>query len=117
MGYKPTVFEQAKYGYSLLGNIFHQGLVKDNQKEGLFKRLENSKDKNKELLKALRTTNRVDKAAKNGSDFNYDSKYVFYRFHRAFGEFKRMVSIDSKHGNLKEFYKFYELKKSQTHCY
>ena len=117
MGYKPTVFEQAKYGYSPLGNIFHQGLSKDNQKEELFKRLENSKGKNEELLKAFRTTNRVNKAAKNGSDFNYYSKYVFYRFYRAFGEFKRMVSIDSKHGNLKEFYEFYELQKSQTHCY
>ena len=34
LGYKPSVFEQAKFGYSQLGNIFTKGLDKDNQKEG-----------------------------------------------------------------------------------
>ena len=40
-------------------------------------------------------------ATKNESDFNYDSKYTFYRFYRCFEKFKRMVSLDSKHGELK----------------
>ena len=44
------------------------------KKEGLFKRLENIKGKNKELLKAFSTANRVSKAAKSESDFNYLSK-------------------------------------------
>ena len=39
LGYKPSVFEQAKFDYSPLGNIFTKGLNKDDKKEGLFKRL------------------------------------------------------------------------------
>ena len=39
--YKPSVFEQAKFDCSPLGNIFTKGLDKDYQKEGIFKRLEN----------------------------------------------------------------------------
>ena len=38
------------------------------------------------------------------SDFNYDSRYTFYRFDRDFKKFKRM-SLGSKYGELKEFYK------------
>ena len=37
LGYKPNVFEQAKFDYSPLGNIFTKGLNKDNQKEGLLR--------------------------------------------------------------------------------
>ena len=84
LGYKPSVFEQAKFDYSPLGNIFNKGLDKDDQKEGLFKRLEDIKDRNEELLKAFGTANRVSKTAKNESDFNYDSRYAFYRFYRDF---------------------------------
>ena len=36
-----------------MGNIFNKGLDKDDKKEGLFKRLENIKDKNEEQLKVL----------------------------------------------------------------
>ena len=68
LGYKPSVFEQAKFDCSPL------------DKEGLFKRLENIKDKNEELLKAFSIANRVIKTAKNESDFNYDCRYTFYRF-------------------------------------
>ena len=80
MGYKPSVFEQAKFDYSPLGNIFTKGLDKDDQKEGLFKRLENIQDKNEELLNAFSAANKVSKAAKNDSDFNYSNKFVFYDF-------------------------------------
>ena len=76
LGYKPSVFEQAKFDCSPLGNIFNKEL----DKEGLFKRLENIKDKNEELLKAFSIANRVIKTAKNESDFNYDCRYTFYRF-------------------------------------
>ena len=44
-------------------------------------------------------------AAKNESDFNYDPRYAFYRFLQRLEKFKRMTSIDSKHSELKEFYK------------
>ena len=102
LGYNPNVFEQAKFDYSPLGNIFTRGLDKDNQKEGLFKRVD-IKDKTEELLNAFGTANKVSKAAKNENDFNYNSKYAFYRFYRDFEKFKRMVSIDFKHGEVKKF--------------
>ena len=54
-----------------MGNIFTKALDKDDKKKGLFKRPKNIKDKNKELL------NTFSKAAKNESDFNYDSRYIF----------------------------------------
>ena len=82
--YKPSVFEQAKIDYSRLGNIFTKWLDKDDQKEGLFKRLENIKDKNEELLNAFSAASVISKAAKNYSDFNNDFKYAFYRFDRDF---------------------------------
>ena len=52
LGLKPSTVEQAKFEYSPLGKVFTKGLDKDDQKEGLFKRLKNIEDKNKVLLKA-----------------------------------------------------------------
>ena len=105
MGYKPGVFEQAKFDYSPLGNIFPKRLDKHDQKEGLFKRLENIKDKNKELLNAFSAANKVSKAAKNENDFNYDFKYAFYKFYRHFKKFKRM-SLGFKCDQKNDFYAF-----------
>ena len=104
-GYKPSVVEQAKFNYCPLGKVFNKGLTEDDQEEGLLKRVKNIRDKNEKLLKAFSTTNTVGKAAKNESDYIYDTRFVFYRFYRDSGKFKRMESIDSKHGELKEFYK------------
>ena len=39
--YKPSVFKQAKSDYSPLGKVFNKGLDKDDQKEGLLKRVKN----------------------------------------------------------------------------
>ena len=50
LGLKPSSIEQAKFEYSPLGKIFNKGLSKDGTKEGLFKRLENSKNRNQEQL-------------------------------------------------------------------
>ena len=80
LGYKPSVFEQAKFGYSPLGNIFAKGLDKDDQKERLFKRLENIKDKIEGLLNTFSTANKFSKTAKNDSDFKYRNKFAFYDF-------------------------------------
>ena len=41
LGLKPNTIEQARFEYSPLGNIFNKGLDKDDQKEGVFKRLKN----------------------------------------------------------------------------
>ena len=45
LGLKPNTIEQAGFEYSPLGKIFNKGLDKDDQKEGLFKRLKNIEDK------------------------------------------------------------------------
>ena len=42
---KPSTIEQSKFEYSPLDKIFNKGLSEDDKKEGLFKRLENIKDK------------------------------------------------------------------------
>ena len=52
-GYKPSVVEQAKFDYSPLGKIFAKGMDKDDQKQGLLKRLKNIEDKNEELPNVL----------------------------------------------------------------
>ena len=51
---KPSTIEQTKFEYSPLGKIFNKGLDKDDKKEGLFKRLENIKDKNEEQSQAIK---------------------------------------------------------------
>ena len=51
----------------------NKGLDKDDEKEEVFKRLKSIKDRNEELLKVFRAANKVSKAAKNESDFNFDS--------------------------------------------
>ena len=54
LGLKPSIVEQAKFEYSPLGKIFNKGLDKNDKKEGLFKRLENIKDKNEEQLQVIK---------------------------------------------------------------
>ena len=46
LGYKPDVFEQAKFEYSPLGKVFTDGLTKEDKsnKTGLLKRLKNIED-------------------------------------------------------------------------
>ena len=42
LGYRPSVLEQTIFHYSQLGKVFNEGLDdKDDQKEGLLKRLKN----------------------------------------------------------------------------
>ena len=54
LGSKTSTVKKAKFEYSPLGKVFTRGLKKEeNKKEGLFKRLKNIEDKNKEQLKAI----------------------------------------------------------------
>ena len=103
LGYKPSVTEQAKFDYSPLGNIFNKGLKEEDKKEGLFKRLKNIKDKNEEVLNAFSGANKVSKAAKNDSNYNYDSAYAFYKFYSDSEKFFKM-SQGSKYNEMIEFY-------------
>ena len=51
LGYKPDVFEQAKFEYLPLGKVFTDGLDKSDKNEGLLKRLKNIEHKsNNQLL-------------------------------------------------------------------
>ena len=103
MEYKPSVFEQAKFDYSPLGNIFTKGLDKYDQKEGLFKRLENIKEKNEELLNAFNTTNKVISPSKNKTN----KKFAKFKDTDEFKTF----SLDSMETKLKNFNeKFIDLK-------
>ena len=80
--YKQSVIEQAKFDYSPLHKAFTKGLDEDDQKEGHLKRLENIKDKNEELLNAFNVVNKVSKAGKNESTYNYDSEDLFKNLQR-----------------------------------
>ena len=51
LGLKPSTAEQAKFEYSPLGKIFNKGLDKDDQKEGLFKRLKNIENSQKNVIR------------------------------------------------------------------
>ena len=59
LGLKPSTVEQAKFEYSPLSKIFNKGLDKDDQKEGLFKRLKNIENakKNKKKTATIQTQN------------------------------------------------------------
>ena len=57
LGLKPSTVEQAKFEYSPLGKIFNKELSKNDTKEGLFKSLENIKDKNEEQLQIKEKNN------------------------------------------------------------
>ena len=72
---KPSTIEQAKFEYSPLGKIFNKGLSEDDKKEGLFKRLENIKDKNEELINTLSATNKASKS----DVLTYNTKYSFVK--------------------------------------
>ena len=54
LGLKPSTIEQAKFEYSPLGKVFTKGLNKDDQKDGLFKRLENIKNSNSTHLQVIK---------------------------------------------------------------
>ena len=45
LGLKPSTIEQTKFEYSPLGKVFTKELNKDDQKDGLFKKLKNIEGK------------------------------------------------------------------------
>ena len=51
LGLKPSTTEQAKFEYSPLGKIFNKVLDKDDQKDGLFQRLKNIENAQKNLIR------------------------------------------------------------------
>ena len=105
LGLKPSTIEQTKFEYSPLGKIFNKGLSEDDKKEGLFKRLDNIKDKNKELIDRFSTTN---KAPKN--KINNQSKKLIYDVNHSFAKLRNIedikkLSLDSMFNIMKEYHK------------
>ena len=102
---KPSTVEQAKFEYSPLGRISNEGLSEEDKKEGLFKRLENIKDKNKELINRFSTAN---KASKN--KINNQSKKLIYNANHSFTELKNIdnikkLSLDSMFNIMEGYHK------------
>ena len=88
-----------------MGKTFNKGLSEDDKKEGLFKRLENIKDKNEELINTLSATN---KAPKN--KINNQSKKLIYDVNHSFAKLRNIgdvkkLSLDSMFSLLKEHHK------------
>ena len=105
LGLKPSTVEQAKFEYSPLGKIFNKGLSEDDKKEGLFKRLENIKDKNEELINRFGTTN---KASKNKT--NNQSNRLIYNGNLNFTELENIDNIkklplDSMFNLMRKYHK------------
>ena len=100
---KPSIVEQAKFEYSPLGKIFNKGLSEEDKKERLFKRLENIKDKNEELINTINITNRATKNKTNIQSKNliYNSKDSFVK-QKDIDKFKEL-SLDSFYKKLNKF--------------
>ena len=80
LGYKPDVFEQAKFEYSPLGKVFTDRLDKSDRKEGLLKRFKNIEDRNNNQLLAIENISRPAIKGnvsddKNNGNFRIDDKY------------------------------------------
>ena len=63
---KPSTIEQANFEYSPLGRVFNKGLSKDDNKEGLLKRLKNIENKSE---KPLEVKNNTEENIKEVTDF------------------------------------------------
>ena len=88
----PSTIEQAKFEYSPLGKIFNKGLSQDDKKERLFKRLDNIKGKNEELIDRFSTTN---KAPKNKT--NIQSKKLICDVNHSFQSLKILAILKNYH--------------------
>ena len=109
LGLKPSTVEaKAKFKYSPLGKVFTKGLDKDDQKEGLLKRLKNIEDKNEEQLKAIEDQ-KTRIINKTNSETNKTKNLLVYNFKHSFykcrlNEFIKISSIDSKFNKIEACY-------------
>ena len=112
LGLNLSTVEQTKFEYFPWGKICNNGLDKEeDKKEGLFKRLENIKDKNEKLLNAFSKApkNKVNNQNKQNKNLVYNSQDSFVKF-KDINEFKEL-SFNSMHKKLKNFrIKFTSLK-------
>ena len=102
-----------KQNLNILHWVFNKGLSKDDNKEGLFKRLDNIKDKNEELINTISAINKVSKATTNkttkdkrkiqSKDLIYDNKHSFVKY-KNIDKFKELP-LDSFYIKLNKFKK------------
>ena len=87
---KPNTIEQARFEYSPLGKIFNKGLSEDDKKEGLFKRLKNIENVQKNLIR------------------DSDNESIYYTLRSEFGdkdEKQQTNDIDTKPPNVFDYLK------------
>ena len=86
-----------------MGKIFNKGLSEEDKKEGLFKRLENVKDKNEELINRFSTINTSKNKTNNpGKKLVYDANHSFAEL-RNIDNIKKL-SPDSMFNLIKEYH-------------
>ena len=81
-----------------MSKFFIDKLKEEDKKERLLKRL-----KTIEEQPAFSTANRVSKATKNETNYNYDCNFAFRRFYGDNQRFKRM-SVPSKYDEINAFH-------------
>ena len=91
LGLKPSTIEKTTFEYSPLGKIFNKGLSEEDKKERLFKRLENVKGKNEELINTINTT----KPSRNKT--NIQSKKLIYDVNHSFAKLKKLAILKNYH--------------------
>ena len=94
LGLEPSTIEQAKFEYSPLGKVFYRELDKDDHKEGLFKRLKNIENAQKNLI--------------NGNDNDHNERiYETPRsqFDTEHDEKQQSINIGSKPLNVFDYLK------------
>ena len=94
-----------KQNLNILHWVFNKGLSKDDNKEGSFKRLDNIKDKNEELINTLSATNKASKNKKyTKSDvLIYNTKYSFVKL-KNIDDIKKLP-LDSMFNLMKDHHK------------
>ena len=102
---KPSTVAQAKFEYSPLGKVFNKGLSKDDNKEGILKRLENIKDKNDEIINIFSATNKASMKKTNNQNKN-----LIYNANQSFAKLKNIddtkkLSLDSMFNVMKAHHK------------
>ena len=105
LGLKPSTVEQAKFECSSLGKIFNKRLSEEGKKEGLFKKLENIKDKNEELINIFSATNKASKNKKftKSNVLQCNTKYSFVKL-KNIDDIKKLP-LDLMFNLMKEHYK------------
>ena len=76
LGYKPDAFEQAKFEYSPLGNVFTDGLDKSDRREGLLKRLKDIEDRSNNQLLTIKYIPRPAIKGENNGDVSDEYKTI-----------------------------------------